>query len=74
MFKVELKRSAKKELDDCHLNYKSKIIKAIKFLQYDPYPFRFYDVRKVKGRENVYGIRIGNTDFYMRFINKINLS
>ncbi len=63
MFTVEFKKSAKKELDDCPIEYKEKIISSAKFLMNEPYPFKFYDVRKVKGRENVYGIRVGKYRF-----------
>lgn len=63
MFQIEFKKSAKKELDDCPPEYREKIIEAAKFLENEPYPFRFYDVRKVKGRENVFGIRIGKYRF-----------
>lgn len=63
MFIVEVKKSAKKELDYCQPEYRDKIIEAVKFLRTEPYPFKFYDVRKVKGRESVYGIRIGKYRF-----------
>ncbi len=59
MFQVEFKKSAKKEIDECPLEYRAKVIEACKFLRDEPYPFRFYDVRKVAGREHIYGIRIG---------------
>lgn len=63
MFSVELKKSAKKGLDAVPGDYKGRITDAMKFLQFDPYPFRQYDLRKVKSRENVYGIRIGKYRF-----------
>ncbi len=63
MFNVEFKKSAKKELDELPTNYRAKIIEAANFLSNEPYPFKFYDVRKVKGRENIYGIRIGKYRF-----------
>ena len=63
MFQIEFKKSAKKELDNCPPNYRNKIIGAANFLRTEPYPFKFYDVRKVKGREHVYGIRIGKYRF-----------
>ena len=63
MFQVELKKSANKELGACPLEYRTKIIEAAKFLREEPYPFKFYDVRKVKSMENVYGIRIGKYRF-----------
>lgn len=63
MFQVEFKKSAKKELDECPPAYKTKIIEAAKFLQGEPYPFKFYDTRKVKSMDHVYGIRIGRYRF-----------
>ncbi len=59
MFEVELKKSAKKELGACPSDYQTKIKEALYFLRENPYPFRFFDVRKVKARGTVYGIRIG---------------
>ncbi len=63
MFNVEFKKSAKKELDELPGDYRTKIIEAAKFLSNEPYPFKFYDIRKVKGREGIYGIRIGKYRF-----------
>jgi len=63
MFQIEFKKSAEKELDACPSEYRSKIVEAALFLREEPYPFKFYDLRKVKGREAVYGIRIGKYRF-----------
>lgn len=70
MFEVEFKKSAKKELDYCPLDYRAKIIEAAKFLRQNQYPFKFYDLRKVKGRENIYGIRIGKYRFLYEVFKK----
>lgn len=59
MFQVEIKKSAKRELDSCPLEYKERIVAAIKFLSQESYPFKYYDTRKVKETDNVFGIRIG---------------
>lgn len=63
MFQVEFKKSAEKDLNSCPSEYRNRIIEAAKFLRQEPYPFKFYDVRKVGGRENIYGIRIGKYRF-----------
>ena len=73
MFLVEFKKSAKKELDGCPAEYRAKIIEAALFLKNEPRPFRFYDVRKVKGREDVYGIRIGKYRFLYEVFKKERL-
>ena len=63
MFQVEFKKSAKKELDGCPPDHRERIVNAAKFLSEEPYPFKFYDTRKVASRENIYGIRIGKYRF-----------
>jgi mRNA-degrading endonuclease RelE of RelBE toxin-antitoxin system len=73
MFQVELKKSAKKELDNCPPEYKSKIIEAMKFLQQEPYPFKFYDVRKVRDEKIFMGSELENTDSSTRFLSKRSL-
>lgn len=59
MFSVELSRAAKKGLGNCPEEYAARIKELLLILREKPYPFRMYDLRKIKGRNNVYRIRIG---------------
>lgn len=59
MFSVELSNNAKKGFDACLSDYKERVREALLILKENPCPFRFYDLKKIKGRESVYRIRIG---------------
>ena len=63
MYNVLVKHKAKKYLDEVDINYREKIKTAIRFLAYEPVPFKEYDVKKVQGLENTYRIRIGKFRF-----------
>ena len=59
MFSVQLSNSARKGLERCPKEYTQRIKEALLILRYDFSPFRLFDVRKIKGRRNVFRIRIG---------------
>ncbi len=59
MYKVELHREAAKEIERLHLGMKKRIIEILISLQENPYPYRKYDLKKIKGFSNVYRIRVG---------------
>jgi len=60
MYRVEIHREAKKEIDSLPENIKEKIIELLINLQTTPYPYREYDLKKLKCLPNVYRIRLGN--------------
>lgn len=73
MFSVELKKSAKKELDDCPSEYSDKIKKILYFLKKNPHPFKYLDVKKLKGTKNTFRIRIGRYRIIYEVINEEKL-
>ena len=60
MYRVEIHREAKKEIENLSSDMKERIIQLLVYLQTTPYPFRDYDLKKLKGLPNVYRIRLGN--------------
>mgnify|MGYP001626303207 CR=1 FL=1 len=58
MFRIEFSSRAEKEIKKLKM-YKEKLLEALKILSIDPIPIRFYDVKKLKGLENAFRIRIG---------------
>ena len=59
MYKVELHREAAKEVEELPSEIKKRIVEVLIFLQENPYPYRKYDLKKIKGFSNVYRIRVG---------------
>ncbi len=59
MYRVEIHRKADKEIRNLPEEIRKKVIKLLIKLQTIPYPFREYDLKKIKGFKNVYRIRIG---------------
>ena len=60
MFAIKIKRQALKTLARIDRNQKQKIKPVLLLLKDDPLPFKKTDVRKLKGCDNTYRIRIGN--------------
>ena len=59
MFSVLLKPKAAKELGKLPPGIKDRIKSALQILTYEPVPFREYDVKKIRGSEGMYRIRLG---------------
>ncbi len=59
MYRVELHREARKEFDKLPEGTKKNVFEAFLRLKSAPYPHREYDLKKLKGFEGVYRIRIG---------------
>ena len=60
LFKVKIKRRAVKTLERLPEHYKLKVLEALDKLKTDPVPFRDYDIKKLKGFEDTFKIRIGD--------------
>ena len=60
MYRVEIHREAKKEIENLPAETKEKVVELLINLQTTPYPFRDYDLKKLKGLSNVFRIRLGN--------------
>ena len=59
MYRVEIHRDAEKEIKNLPENTREKVIELLILLQTVPYPFKQYDLKKLKGFKNVYRIRMG---------------
>lgn len=59
MYRIELKKSAKKEFLTLPSNIQNKILEALQFLSQNPYS-ELLQVKKLKGTEHLYRIRIGD--------------
>jgi len=60
LFKVKVKRKAIKNLEQLPKDYRLRVLEVLDRLRTDPIPFRSYDVKKLKGFEDTFGIRLGN--------------
>lgn len=61
MFTIEIKRKALRKLAKLDRKRKETIREIVSILKLDPIPFRKADVSKLKGYNNVYRIRAGDT-------------
>jgi len=61
MFTIKIKRKALRTLAKTDRKQKQKIKSVILILKNDPIPFKKADICKLKGCDNTYRIRIGNT-------------
>ena len=60
MFKILVSKQAKKFIKRLDRKRQKKIINVLDTLQTNPLPFRIYDMKKLRGTDNLYRIRIGN--------------
>jgi mRNA interferase RelE/StbE len=58
MFEVRLKKRPEKFLFKINEKMRAKILEILKTLEKDPIPLKQYDVKKLKGFENKFRIRI----------------
>jgi len=58
MFKVYVSKKALKSLEKVPQSYKRRVLELLKVLERDPLP-EGYDLKKLKGFESAYRIRIG---------------
>jgi mRNA interferase RelE/StbE len=58
MFRIEFSTSAKREIEKLEI-YKEKLLNVLRILSIDPLPTKYYDVKKLRGIENTFRIRIG---------------
>jgi len=61
MFTLKIKRKALRTLEKIDPNQKQKIKSIMLILKNDPLPFKKTDISKLKGYDNTYRIRLGNT-------------
>jgi mRNA-degrading endonuclease RelE of RelBE toxin-antitoxin system len=65
----KIANSVRKEIENLDLKLKEEIIKNFECLEYNPF---LGDVKKVKGKKNIYRKRIGEYRFYFRTIPQLN--
>ena len=53
-------KRVRKQIDDLPKDIKSKIEELLDVLKVTPIPVKTHDVKKIKGRENIYRVRIGD--------------
>jgi len=66
-FEIVISNKALKNIEDLPKSYIKKLDKIFKYLKKNPKPWRFFDLRKIEGLEDVYRIRLGK----IRIIYKI---
>jgi len=60
LFKIKIKRGAVKSLERLPEHYRLKVLEILEKLKTNPIPYRDYDVKKLKGFEDTFRIRIGD--------------
>ena len=60
VFVVKVKRRAFKALEGLPRDYRLRVLEALDELSTNPIPFKRYDLKKLKGYEDTFRIRIGN--------------
>ena len=59
-FKVKIKRRAVRALERIHRGYRIRVLETLDVLKINPVPLRDYDLKKLRGYEDTFRIRIGN--------------
>ncbi len=70
LFEVKVKRRAAKALERLPEHYRLRVLEALDKLRVNPMPLNNYDVKKLKGLEDTFRIRIGD----IRVVYTINWS
>ncbi len=60
LFKVKVKRRAAKTLEHLPKDYRLRVLEILDKLKTNPIPFKNYDIKKLKGFEDAFRIRIGD--------------
>ncbi len=60
MFRVKIKRRAVKILERLPRDYRIRILEILDELKVNPLPYKRYDLKKLKGVEDAFRIRMGD--------------
>ncbi|MFW9929619.1 MAG: type II toxin-antitoxin system RelE/ParE family toxin [Candidatus Thorarchaeota archaeon] len=60
MYEIFLSHQAKNFIKNLDEKTKTKLMEVFEILKDIPIPYRHYDVSKIRGRENIYRIRISS--------------
>jgi len=69
-FEIKVKRRAVRALELLPERYRLRVLEVLDRLKVNPVPFRDYDIKKLKGFEDTFRIRIGD----IRVVYTINWS
>ena len=70
LFQIKVKRRAARALERLPEHYRFRVLEVLDKLRTNPIPFRDYDVKKLKGFDDTFRIRLGN----IRVVYTINWS
>ena len=59
-FEIKVKRRVIRALEDLPERYRLRVLEVLDRLKVNPVPFRDYDIKKLKGFEDTFRIRIGD--------------
>ncbi len=59
-FKVRIKRKAAKTLERLPKEYRLRVLEVLDELKTNPVPYKNYDIKKLKGFEDTFRVRIGD--------------
>jgi len=60
LFEVKVKRRAARALERLPEHYRLRVLEALDKLRVNPIPFKDYDIKRLKGFEDTFRIRIGD--------------
>ena len=67
---ISATKRVRKQIENLPVEIKERIDKLIDVLKVTPIPVKDYDVKKIKGKENIYRIRIGDYRIAYRYKKK----
>ena len=59
-FKVRIKRKVAKTLEHLSKEYRLRVLEVLDKLKTNPIPYKDYDIKKLKGFEDTFRVRIGD--------------
>ncbi len=70
LFQIKVKRKAARTLERLPEHYRFRVLEVLDKLRTNPIPFRDYDIKKLKGFDDTFRIRLGD----IRVVYTINWS
>ncbi|MCD6509690.1 MAG: type II toxin-antitoxin system RelE/ParE family toxin [Thermoprotei archaeon] len=59
-FRVLVKRRAVRKLEELSEAYRNRVLKVLEILKANPLPSSHFDIKKLKGYQDTFRIRLGN--------------
>ncbi|MCD6300691.1 MAG: type II toxin-antitoxin system RelE/ParE family toxin [Staphylothermus sp.] len=60
LFEVKIKRKAARTLERLPKEYRLRVLEVLDKLKTNPIPYKDYDIKKLKGFEDTFRVRIGD--------------